>query len=128
MGPAINVCDSTKIMLGCVYRSPSSTPVNDDQLHNLLADTNSRGPSQVIIMGDFNHPEINWVTMTTTKSIQHRSQLFFDAVRDAYLTQHIDAPTRYRHGQTPHTLDLLLTSEDNRINNVEYHAGMGLLK
>ena len=77
-------------------------------------------------MGDFNRPEVNWVTMTTTKSIHHHSQLFLDAVRDAYLTQHIDEPTRYRYGQTPHILDLLLTSEDNMINNVEYHAGMGL--
>ena len=32
----LNVCDSTKIMLGCVFRSPSRTPVNDDQLHTLL--------------------------------------------------------------------------------------------
>ena len=24
----LNVCDSTNIMLGCIYRSPSSTPVN----------------------------------------------------------------------------------------------------
>ena len=52
--------------------------------------------------------------------------MFLDALRDAYLIQHIDMPTRYRHGQKPHILDLLLTSEDNMIDNVEYQAGLGL--
>ena len=98
----LNVCDNTKIMLGCVhvYRSSSSTPDNDDKLHTLLTETNDRGPSQIIAMGNFNHPEINWVTNTT--GIHRRSQLFSEAVRDAYLIQHIDEPTRYRHGQTSH--------------------------
>jgi len=36
-----------------VYRSPTSSAVNDEKLHKLLAESNSRGPSQVIVMGDF---------------------------------------------------------------------------
>ena len=64
--------------------------------------------------------------MITVKGMQHPSQLFLDAVRDAYLTQHIDEPTRYRHGQTPHILDLLLTNENNTVSNIEYLAGMGV--
>ena len=63
------------------------------------------------------HPEIDWETMTTIKGMNHRSQLLLDAIRDAYLKQHIDEPTRYRYGQTPHILDLLLTSEDNSIRH-----------
>ena len=122
----LNISESTKIKLGCVYRSPTSLPVNDDKLHKLLAESNSRGSSQIIVMGDFNHPEIDWNTKTTEKGMYHRSQLFLDAVRDAYLIQHIDTPTRFRHGQNPHILDLLLTNEDNMIRNVEYHAGLGL--
>ena len=64
-------------------------------------------------MGDFNHPEIDWNTKTTEKGMYHHSQLFLDAVRDAYLIQHIDTPTKVKHGQKPHILDLLITSEDN---------------
>ena len=55
----LNISDSTKLTLGCIYRSPTSSPINDDKLNKLLAESNNIGPSQVIIMGDFNHPDIN---------------------------------------------------------------------
>ena len=88
----LNLSDSTKIMLGCIYRSPTSSPVNDDKLNRLLAGSNSRSPSQVIVMGDFNHLEINWNIKTTGKDMYHRSQLLLNAVRYAYLIQHIEIP------------------------------------
>ena len=76
-------------------------------------------------MGDFNHPEIDWNTKTTKKGMYHRSQLFLDAVRYAHLIKHIHTPTRFRHGQNPHRLDVLFTSEDNMVSIVEHHAGLG---
>ena len=72
------------------------------------------------------HPEIDWETMTTIKGMNHRSQLLLDAIRDAYLKQHIDEPTRYRYGQTPHILDLLLTRLRTTVYDIEYQAGMGV--
>jgi len=77
-------------------------------------------------MGDFNHLEINWNTKNTEIGIYHRSQLFLNAVRDAYLIQHIDTSTRFRQGQNSHILDRLFASEDNMVSNMEYHAGLGL--
>ncbi|KAK2164258.1 hypothetical protein LSH36_67g06028 [Paralvinella palmiformis] len=56
----------------------------------------------------------------------HRSQLFLDAVRDTYLIQQIDTPTRYMQWQNPHILDLLFTTENNMISNAECHAEFGL--
>jgi len=72
-------------MLGCIYRGLTSSPENDDKLHKVLVESNRRGPSQVIAMGDFYHPNIDWNTKTTKKVMYHRSQVFMDAVRDAYL-------------------------------------------
>ena len=46
----LNISDSTKLSLGCIYRSPSSPMENDIKLHQMLARVNTnRGPSQVII-------------------------------------------------------------------------------
>ncbi|KAK2167915.1 hypothetical protein LSH36_22g03030 [Paralvinella palmiformis] len=104
----LNLRKSTKIMLECIYRSPTSSPVTYDKLHKLLAVSNSRGPSQVIVLGDFNHPEIYWNTKTTEKGVYHRSRLFLDAVRDAYFIQHMYASSIFRRGQNPLILDLLL--------------------
>ena len=85
----LNVSENTKLTLGCVYRSPSSSIENDGKLHQLLANVNSnRDSSQVIIIGDLNHPEIDWETMTTIQCVQgmnHSSQLLIDAIRDAYI-------------------------------------------
>ncbi|KAK2150839.1 hypothetical protein LSH36_386g02041 [Paralvinella palmiformis] len=76
-------------------------------------------------MGDFNHPETDWNTKTTEKGMYHHSQLFLYAVRDAYLIQHIDTLTRFRHRQNPHILDLLFTSEDSMVSNMKRHEGLG---
>ena len=96
----LNLSESTKVMLVCTYRSPTSSPANDDNLHKLLDESNSRDPSQVILMGDFNQPEIDWNTKTTEKGMYRPSQLFLDAVRATYLLQYIDTPTRFRMGRT----------------------------
>ena len=74
--------------------------VNDVQLCNTLIKVNDTGKSQVMVVGDFNFPEINWETDMTTKSANHCSQRFLDMVRDSYFFQNITQPTGCRHGQT----------------------------
>ena len=70
--------------------------------------------------------DIDWMTNTTERSTCHISQVFTDAVRDAYLHQHVSQPTRYRHGQITHVLDLILASDEHMINRLEHHAGLGV--
>jgi len=113
-------------MLGFIYWSPTRSPANDDKFHKPLSKSNSRGPSQVIVMGDFNHQEIDWNTKTNEKGMYHCSQLFLGALRDAYLIQHIDTPTVFRHGHKSYIFDLLFTSEDNMMNSVKCQTGLSL--
>ena len=116
----------SKEMFGCIYQSPSSTPDDDAKLHTLLANLSTQNAADVVIMGDFNHPEIDWESLTTEKSLNHSSQHFIDTIRNAYLYQHATQPTRYRHGKNPNLLDLILNSSEDSISNLEYHAGIGL--
>ena len=117
---------NSKVIFGCIYRSPSSTLDDDTKLHTILTNMSTQIAADMIIMGDFNHPEIDWESMTTEKNINHSSQHFIDAIRDTYLYQHVTQPTRYRHGQNPNLLDLILTSSEESVSNLEYHAGIGL--
>ena len=117
---------NSKAILGCVYRSPSSTSDDDAKLHNILAELSNLNAANLLIMGDFNHPEIDWESTTTDRNSNHSSQHFIDAVRDAYLYQQVTQPTRHRHGQKSNLLDLVLTSSEDTISNLEYHAGIGL--
>ena len=48
-------------------------------------------------------------------------QAFYDMTRDLFLVQHVEKPIRYREGQKPSLLDLILTDNDMYIDEI-YHA------
>ena len=48
------------ILVGCIYRSPNSSDANNEKLGDLIRAANSTEASHVLIMGDFNMPEIDW--------------------------------------------------------------------
>ena len=82
--------------------------------------------SHVIITGDFNYPDIDWTTVTSTKSQEHESQIFINAMRDSFLYQHITQPTRHRYNQCANTLDLVISNEPDMIPDIQYLPGLGL--
>ena len=50
-----------KVLIGCIYRSPSSLTVNNDKLLKLINQANDiAGGSRLLILGDFNVPYIDW--------------------------------------------------------------------
>ena len=83
---------STNILL--IYRS---TDENNDQLIILLEGF-MKLKGQKIIVGDFNLPQINWITLTLNDCIQHENLeiRLIDFIRKYYLTQHVQEPTRWR--------------------------------
>ncbi len=62
--------------------------------------------NDLIIVGDFNHPEVDWPNSTCQKVEDHPARVFLESVRDGLLMQHFSEATRWRDGQTPSTLDL----------------------
>ena len=49
-----------KFHLVIIYRSPSSAEVNNEKLWSLLEDLAKSEPENLLIMGDFNLPSIEW--------------------------------------------------------------------
>ena len=97
-----------KVIVGLVYRSPNSSADNNSGLvstMNEMCQTNN----QVIIVGDFNFPSINWELLTADNS----SEFFLTCIQDEYLTQHVSFPTRKSN-----ILDLVFTSELEMCNNI----------
>ena len=45
--------------------------------------------------------------------------------RDCFLCQHVKSPTRYRDGERPNTLGLIMTNEENMIDSVTQSAPLG---
>ena len=53
-----------KLLVGCVYRSPSSTADEDECLNRVIREASEYKASHKLIIGDFNHPEIDWHIQT----------------------------------------------------------------
>ena len=65
-----------KLIVGCIYRSPHSTKENNEKLCQLLQEVSDMPCNQIMIMGDFNFPNINWKTISTYESENSDTYLF----------------------------------------------------
>ena len=72
----------------------------------------------IIIIGDFNFPNIDWPTQTCNPSLgreqQESGEAFIDFIQHNMLDQVVDRPTRDQN-----TLDLFLTNNSRVIRNIE---------
>ncbi|CAG2203305.1 unnamed protein product [Mytilus edulis] len=123
----IKLNQNDKLLIGLIYRSPSNnTKEYNDKLTELISEATQKGFSHILIMGDFNYPAIDWEIWNTkgenVNSIENR---FLESIQENFLFQHTTKPTRWRGTDTPHTLDLILTNEEEMINNLEYMSPLG---
>ena len=80
---------------------------------------------QVLITGDFNLPNVDWISWSAPGGDSVACSLL-EALDDAFLFQHVSTPTRWREGQTPSTLDLIITNEDNVIDHMTACDPLGI--
>ncbi len=112
--------DSDKLLLGCIYRSPSTNNENTNSLSNLLQEVDETKPSHVLIIGDFNYPEIDWLDCHSNAPPNHRSQIFIKWNTGYFFyPKLITEYTWYREGKYPSLLELILTNEEGMVNDIE---------
>ena len=85
------------LLLGGIYRSPSSDSENNSQLLEILSAVTNKQFTHTMIFGDFNIPEIDWNLWTTCRNENHFSYLFLENLRDNFLEQPVNRPTRWLH-------------------------------
>jgi len=121
----IQLKDRDRLLIGCVYRSPNNTEDKNDKLYDLIKAAIGRR-TQVLLVGDFNHPEINWENETSPASDNHKATIFMESVvRENFLYQHIRNPTHYRAEQSPTLVDLVFTKEEGMIKEILHSAPIG---
>ena len=124
-----NDAERVKTLVGGIYRSPSSdedTSISDlcTLLENMIDHKGKK--TQVIVCGDFNIKGIDWEDEVCVHGSSRGSQVFLKKIQDLLLHQHVLEPTRYRQGQSHQTLDLILSDEENTVENLEYFDSLGL--
>ena len=99
-------CNGDNTLVGVCYRAPNSMQINDEALYSLISRVSEE---VVVIMGDFNFPELDW---GRPESIND-SHPFIECMSNNFLTQAVDEPTRLKN-----YLDLVLCSDPSLIDNV----------
>jgi len=76
-------------------------------------------------MGDFNYPDIDYNTQSTSTSERSHASKFLTKTQDNFLVQNVFEPTRYRPNYSPSKLDYIFTSEDNIVEHLHYEVPIG---
>ena len=122
----ISLKGNDMLYAGCIYRSPSGDShqsVND--LSHLLQTVSTLNPSHLLIVGDSNLPQIDWINNLCRTPESHYAHKFLSTVQDTFLFQHVTEPTRFREGFSPSLLDLILTNEEGMVTSLDYCPGLG---
>lgn len=83
---------SSNLILVCVYRSQKCSREVFNKCLDHIAILKNTYPS-VLVVGDFNCLQIDWVTKTFNRSAPKHSKLLFEFAQSSSLEQHILEPT-----------------------------------
>ena len=117
--------DSERILVGNIYRSPSSDTQNAQRMCSAINEMCGKNCSQVIICGDFNLKEIDWERHQVHVTEDHPASLLLECVDDNFLIQHVTENTRFREGQASNLLDLVFTDRDDNVTRLDYEMPFG---
>ena len=104
---AIKLDQNLELCVGVCYRSPSA---DNTEVQQLFSAINSVKNKQLLIMGDFNYPNIDWDLLESDQC----GSSFLDLIQHCFLVQHVQTATRDNN-----ILDLVLTSEEGMVEGLE---------
>ena len=68
--------------------------------------------ANLIVLGDFNYPKINWVHYNTKFSMNKSNYKFLESTEDCFFQQYVKSSTRGRNSNNPSLLDLGMSNYD----------------
>ncbi len=125
-----------KIVIACIYRSPSLNKTQDLELHNFFKNLNDyNGNIEKVFFGDFNFTDVSWVSgnvagpQHTTNSILQSQKRYLDTVHNAGLTWLLtDEITRRRlvnNVVQESLLDQVLYTDESLVNEFTIGPPLG---
>ncbi len=108
------------------HRPNANSPiVNNDRLNSSIEKLVNINNMQLVVVGDFNFPELDWESCTSRSGPNHKASKFMRSCRDAFLTQHVTEYTHFSPGNNPSVIDLLLTDITTTINHIQIDEPLG---
>jgi hypothetical protein len=122
----IQVNDNVKILAGTIYRTQASTDESNYKLLKMLEYVRQQAQvSHLLIMGDFNLPEIDYREFSVQGPDSSYAARFFDTTQDLFLVQNVLETTRFRGTQHPSRLDYIFTNEEDIVDELRYRSPLG---
>jgi len=122
----VKLRNNDRLLCGCIYRSPtkekSATKDTTDKVCEIISEAVQWNNTRLLICGDFNYPEIDWECDYVNNEVV---KPLIALLQECHLHQHVCNPTRYRDGQEPSLIDLILTTEEGMVHNLEHNPGLG---
>ena len=112
-------------LLGCIYRSPNTNEIGNEEMRNLILLCSARSYSHFLLMGNFNYPKISWDPIRMPEDGIHPATLFVECLRDAYLYQHVTSSTHSTAVQKANILDLIMTNEELMVEDLTHDPPLG---
>ena len=107
------ISTSNPFIISVVYIPPNSSDTYHELLHSYLTNLVNES-SPIILLGDFNLPDVNWATYSGSSP---KSNKCCDLLFQLNLFQLVDEPT---HNQG-NTLDLIITNNEDIVYNISIH-------
>ena len=114
----VSLSKNTTLLFGLIYISLGSAESNNSkllELFQIISQQYSHTP--LLLMGDFNFPDINWVDSHCSNSSTSLSTKFLDVIR-LFLIQHVEEPTLHQPVPQYLVFDLIITRDPNSITNL----------
>ena len=112
--------------MGVFYRPPNSKTEVIYELNKSMSLISNNGKKlrNVILTGDFNLPNLNWVDgYNVSSESSELTQSFMSVIENNFLYQHVCQPTRITE-KTSNILDLLFTSHPSLVSKVNIIPGI----
>ena len=121
----IKITSNHNMIVGGIYRSPSSVNNNNDLLPEILIEIQMIKHDHIIIAGDFNFKQINWETREVSGNPGCYAYQIFDSINDLFLEEMVKQPTRFRGTDNPSALDWILTGNSGMIDEITAEPPLG---
>ena len=105
-------------------KEKEATVKSTNKVCDLLLKAVERRNTYLLICGDFNYREVDWENESLEERHDHLSS-FITTIQECSLHQHVTEPARFRFGEEPSFLDLVLSNEEGMVYNLAYHPGLG---
>ena len=120
---SLNDKENYGLQITNIYRSPNNTKEDDETINETFrAFGNTKNTLQRLVVGDFNRKGIDWRSMSSSCPSDNK---FIEAIRDSYLLQQVEVPTRGRGENIPSLLDLIFTSNEQNIGQIKMSPPLG---